>query len=227
MVDPADRQATVAFSTRADGDFAVGRDASDLAVVRQRLAPGTWTWLRQVHGARVVVVDEPGAHAGAEADAAVTAVPGAVLAVHTADCVPVALVADGVVGVAHAGWRGLVAGVLEATVAAMGGLGAGPVTAVVGPHARARCYEFGAGDLDVVAARLGDRVRATTGWGTPALDLLAGVRQALEPLGVVVRDHGGCTVCEPGTRFSHRARGDHGRHAAVVALADPDAEAAS
>ena len=57
---------------------------------RPRSSTDPWTWLRQVHGAGVVIVTEPGEHAGAQADAAVTAVPGAVLAVQTADCAPVA-----------------------------------------------------------------------------------------------------------------------------------------
>lgn len=211
----------LAFSERPDGDFRIDGDPAELDATRQAFAAGAWTWLRQVHGARVVVVDEPGQHAGEEADAAVTTVPGAVLAVHTADCVPVLFRADGVVGAAHAGWRGLVDGVLDRTVDAMSGFGARAVTAHVGPHIRANCYEFGADDLDRVAARYGDGVRSTTAAGTPSLDLLAGVRSALaahpEVDRVVVE--GGCTACEPDRFFSHRARADVGRHAAVIALA--------
>jgi len=214
------RSVTVSFSTRGDGDLRIGTDPDVLAERRGRLAPGAWTWLRQVHGADVVVVDRPGAHAGAEADAAVTDVPDAVLAVHTADCVPVLLDGGTVVGAAHAGWRGLVGGVLERTVDAMGSLGATDVVAHVGPHIRARCYEFGAAELDEVAARCGDAVRAETAWGTAALDLTAAVHGALEPLGVRVVDHGGCTACEPGRCFSHRARADTGRSAATIAIRD-------
>ena len=216
------RSVTSSFSARADGDFAVDGDPAPLEALRQRHQPGAWTWLRQVHGADVVVVDRPGAHAGAEADAAVTDVPGAVLAVHTADCVPVLLAAeaDGVVGAAHAGWRGLVGGVLERTVGAMGRLGAGRITAHVGPHIRARCYAFGTDELEQVAARYGAEVRAETAWGTPALDLTVAARRALEPLGVEVLDHGGCTACEPQRCFSHRARADAGRSAATIVLRD-------
>lgn len=210
------------FSERADGDLCVDAEPTELATRRQALAPGPWTWLRQVHGADVVVVTEPGRHAGAEADAAVTAVPGAVLAVHTADCAPVLLASgDGaVVGAAHAGWRGVVAGVLERTVEAMADLGATQITARVGPHIRARCYEFGADELDDVAARYGHAVRAETAWGTPALDVTAAVRAALGAVEVEVVDHGGCTACEPDRLFSHRARGDRGRMAAAIAIVD-------
>lgn len=210
------------FSRRGDGDFGIDGDPELLARRRQALAPGAWTWLRQVHGGDLVVVAEPGDHAGAEADAAVTDVAGAVLAIHTADCAPVLLAADdgSVVGAAHAGWRGLLAGVLEATVGAMGRLGATGITAHVGPHIRARCYEFGATDLDAVADRYGPRVRGETAAGAPALDVTAAVRLALEPLGVIVEDHGGCTACEPARYFSHRARADTGRMAATVAIHD-------
>ncbi len=219
-------------SVRGDGDFHVGGDPVALGARRAALHPGDWTWLRQVHGATVVDVRTPGEHAGVEADAAVTAVPGAVLAVHTADCVPILLAdeAHGVVGAAHAGWKGLVAGVLEATVGAMGRLGAASIVAHVGPHIRARCYEFGTADLDLVADRYGDVVRGRTAWDTPALDLLAAVRRALEPLGVQVVDDGGCTACEPARCWSHRARADEGRAAATISLVagpDPDAGDAS
>ena len=108
--------AEVVFTDRADGDFGVDRAAGTLDGLRRGVFDEEWTWLRQVHGAEVVVVDRPGHRAGATADAAVTGATGAVLCVQTADCVPVVLVGDGVVGVAHAGWRGLVAGVIGSTV---------------------------------------------------------------------------------------------------------------
>lgn len=210
------------FSARADGDLGIDADPTELRDRRRALAPGEWTWLRQVHGDRVVTVTEPGEHAGVEADAAVTTRPGAVLAVHTADCAPVLLASrDGsVVGAAHAGWRGVVAGVLERTVQEMEDLGATGITARLGPHIRARCYEFGADELDRVVARYGGAVRGTTAWGTPALDVTAAVHAALGAVDVDVVDHGGCTACEPDRLFSHRARGDRGRMAATICIVD-------
>jgi hypothetical protein len=175
-----------------------------------------WTWLRQVHGAGVVVVDAPGQHAGAQADAAVTASPGCVLAVQVADCVPVALVADGVIGVAHAGWRGLVHGVLPATVAAMRDLGATEVRATLGPCIHAECYEFGADDLEELSAALGDDVVATTSNGAPAADLVAATRATLSAAGVRdVEVIDVCTSCSPDL-WSFRARGDVQRQAVVA-----------
>ena len=147
-----------------------------------------------------------------------TAVPGARLAVLTADCAPVALASDkGVVGVAHAGWRGLVAGVLERTVEAMRALGADGVQAALGPCIHAECYEFGAADLDVVAARYGDAVRAVTTEGTPALDLPAAVRAALDGAGVeLVSGDVACTACSP-DHYSFRARSEDERQAGGLA----------
>lgn len=161
----------------------------------------------------------PGEHAGVEADAAVTAVRSAPVAVTTADCVPVVLVGDGAVGVIHAGWRGLLAGVVSSAAEAMAALGHPAHRAVVGPHICGRCYEFGPAELDRVAARWGDRVRVTTALGTPGLDMLAGVRAALTEVGVDrVDGEGGCTACDPDHYWSHRARTEAGRVATVAWL---------
>jgi polyphenol oxidase len=208
----------VLFTDRSHGDLAVG--SAGVLDRRRQVVPGPWTWLRQVHGGRVVVVEHPGQHAGEEADAAVTATPGAVLAVQVADCAPVALLADAAVGVVHAGWRGLVAGVVPAAVEAMRDLGAGEIRAVVGPCIRPGCYEFGPDDLDRVAAVLGDVVRVRTDDGRPALDVPAAVRTALQRAGVTdVSDDGVCTACSD-EHWSHRAAGDEARQA-VVAWVEP------
>ena len=176
--------------------------------------------MRQVHGATVVRVTEPGGGAGVDADAAVTAVAGAALAVQVADCAPVALVgANGVVGIAHVGWRGLVAGTLTATLDAI----ASPdVRGVIGPCIHAECYEFGADDLDRVAAVAGPHVRARTSDGSPALDLRAGIVHVLRSRDVAIEESpwDDCTACTPGY-WSHRARGDKGRQAMVVWMTEP------
>lgn len=208
------------FTDTRHGDLMVRTEPAVLAARRAAIAHGPWSWLRQVHGARVLTVTAPGEHAGEEADAAVTAVPGAVLAVQAADCAPLLLTGPGVVGVAHAGWRGLEAGVIEATAAAMAELGGAPDQAVLGPCIRARCYEFGAAELDLVAARYGDTVRATTAWGTPALDVPAGIAEACRRLGIELDDTGVCTACSP-NHWSHRARAEPGRQALVAWIDAP------
>lgn len=206
------------FTDVTAGDLAVTGDPDLLAARRRAIIDAPWTWMRQVHGAAVLTVTSPGEHAGAEADAAVTAVPGAVLAVHTADCAPVLLLAHGAVGVAHAGWRGLAAGVIEATADALAQLGHPAHTAVLGPCIRPRCYEFQGPELDQVAERYGPAVRSVTAAGTPALDVAAGVAAACAGIGIDLHDQGTCTACSP-VHWSYRARGDAGRQALVAWVA--------
>jgi YfiH family protein len=214
--------AQVCFTERADGDMGHGgayvTRVTPLVDARRRAVVDLdWTWLRQVHGNRVMAVTSAGEGAGSRADAAVTDQAGCALAVLAADCAPVALASsEGVLGVAHAGWRGLAAGVLEHTVDAMRTLGAGEIEAVLGPCIRPECYEFGADDLERLAARLGDGVRGRTTAGMPALDLPAGVVLALGVAGVVrVSDTGVCTACSA-AQFSWRRDGGQARQALVV-----------
>jgi YfiH family protein len=191
----------------------------DVEARRRAVVDLPWTWLRQVHGTDVVRVARPGDGAGMRADAAVTAAPGAALAVLTADCAPVALASpEGVIGVAHAGWRGVLAGVVEATVEEMRALGATEVRAVVGPCIHPGCYAFGAAELEAVAARLGDSVRGVTSTGETALDLPAAVRAALTNAGIAPEHQAAidvCTACSA-EHFSWRARKEQQRQAAVV-----------
>jgi YfiH family protein len=185
-----------------------------------------------VHGADVVVVDEPGEHAGAAADAAVSAAEGVTLAVHSADCAPVLLHSTGagptVIGAAHAGWRGLQAGVLQRTVEQMQQLGAEQVVWRLGPCISPAAYEFGQDDLERLRKALGDAVVARTGSGAPALDLRAGVRSALSATGAAPADPDAavdCTATDP-SYFSWRARRDRGRQAAVIWTSPPGATGA-
>lgn len=210
------------FSLVPDGDFGVDAEPAALAARRRALVDQPWVWLRQVHGAGVVVVRSAAdaeAVTGAEGDALVATSPDVAVAVQTADCGPVALVSrdGGVVAAVHAGWRGVEAGVLEATVRVMRALGAGAIEAWLGPCIHPECYEFGEEDLDRLVARLGPSVAGRTVGGTPALDLPAAVAAALGPVGVEVVVDPACTACGPAGRyFSHRARADRGRHALVV-----------
>lgn len=209
--------ARVRFTTAADGDLLITLPDEQLRPRRAAIVDAPWTWLRQVHRAEVVTVDQPGEMAGEQADAAVTAARAAPLAIHTADCAPVVLLADeGIVGAVHAGWRGVAAGVLPAALARLRALGAGNVSAILGPCIHPECYEFGETELDRLAASLGRSVVGTTRWGTPALDLPAAVAASLGP-GVPLDVIDVCTACDTGL-YSHRARGDTGRQAAVVWL---------
>lgn len=190
------------------------------------LPPGT-PWLegvrsmRQVHGAHVEVVEAQGSPDEPEADALVTAAPGWLLAARAADCVPLLLAdpARGVVAAAHAGRKGVVAGVVTNALSTMRERGAEQVVAWIGPHACGRCYEVPEEMRDDVAA-LVPQTRAETSWGTPALDLGAGIRAQLEAgtdVEVVeIVDVGLCTIEEP-TLYSYRRDGAFtGRHAGLI-----------
>ena len=209
----------VAFTGRDDdlGDRAAPdvRAASLAAVADETGA--TPVIMRQVHGSDVAVVDDVPAEPPA-ADALATTRRDLALLARAADCVPV-LLGDpwaGVVGAVHSGRDGLVAGVVPAAVARMRELGAGRITAWVGPHVCGACYEVPDGMRAEVAAALPE-AWSVTSWDTPALDLGAGVRTQLLAAGVeVVHEVGGCTREDP--EFpSHRRDGDAAtRFAGVV-----------
>lgn len=229
------REALRAFTGRpggvSSGDFAglnlsdgVGDDAVAVAENRSRLAaevgvePDRLLFSRQVHGTGVAVVDGSWQHGPPEADAMVTATPGLALGVLVADCVPVLLHApeEGVVGVAHAGRRGMADGVVDAVVATMREIGATTLLATVGPSVCARCYEVPASMRTDVAAR--HPVTASVSWhGTPSLDVAAGVLEQLALHCWDVEQVPGCTV-ERADLYSHRGDGTTGRWAGVVVL---------
>jgi polyphenol oxidase len=202
--------------SRRSGDFADALVAGAIGAQRL-LADAPWTWLHQVHGNRVVVVDRPGARRSEEADAAVTVCAGAALAVRTADCAPVGLASpEGVVAAVHAGWRGLMAGVVEETVVAMRSLGASEVKGALGPCIAPHAYRFARPDLELVAARYGERVVGSDDAGYPALDVAETVRAALELAGAgLIADAHVCTHCSS-DHWSWRANRDSGRQATVV-----------
>lgn len=211
----------------------VGDDPARVADNRRRLAealrlPGEPAWLAQVHGREVLVLDRDELPPTREADAAVTGRPGRVLAVLTADCLPVLFCrGDGKrVGVAHAGWRGLVAGVLEAAVAALDAPPA-ELLAWIGPGIGAAAYEVGDEVHDACRAALGpaaDSFLAPNKAGRWQFDLAGLARHRLEALGLA-GVHGGrwCTHADPQRFFSHRRDGGArptGRMATLVWL-DP------
>jgi YfiH family protein len=181
--------------------------------------------LSQVHGNDVAIVGPEGpghdvhGHLHAVGDALVTTRPGVSLMVRAADCVPVlfADAAGAVIGAAHCGRPGLVAGIVPATIAAMRDLGAAGLTAWIGPSVCGRCYEVPQQMQDDVAAAEPDS-RATTSWGTPSLDVAAGVRAQLARDGVEVVDLSRCTRESPDL-FSYRRDGPRsGRQAGIVRI---------
>ncbi len=204
-----------------------GDEAAAVAENRRQLEtalalPSSPRWLRQVHGVDVAIepaFDEP------EADAAVTRTPGTVLAILTADCLPVVFAAkDGSeIAVAHAGWRGLAAGMLEATVSAMR-TPANDLIAWLGPAAGPQGYEVGDEVFDAFVSHAPEAETAflSTRSGHWKVHLFQLARMRLADAGMDDEHvHGGglCTISDPQRFFSHRRDGRSGRIATLAWIA--------
>ena len=213
-----DDSATV-VGNRAGVANIMGYDAAHLVI------------LKQTHSADVHVVTGPlPADAVIEADAMVTDRPGLLLGILTADCTPI-LFADlqaGVIGAAHAGWRGAVTGICEATIAAMVNLGAHParIAAAIGPTISGPNYEVGpqfAAELLAAHPQAGNRI-STPPAGVEHFDLPGFVADCLAAAGIRSIDRvGTCTYGAPERYFSHRYATHHairtGRQVSVIGLA--------
>jgi len=188
----------------------------------------------QIHSSDVVVADKPWTRENRpRADAIVTRVPRLAIGVSTADCGPL-LLADseaGVVGAAHAGWRGALIGVIEATIATMERIGAdrGRITAALGPTIRQPNYEVGPEFVErFVAADPGNArfFTASQRTGHAMFDLTGYIAERVRQAGITqFEDLGLCTYAEPERFFSYRrttlhAEPDYGRHINAIALVD-------
>ena len=185
----------------------------------KELAPGEPVWLKQVHGTNVVDLDQKKLREG---DAAVSRSKNVVCVVRAADCMPVFLTDEegSAVGVAHAGWRGLSGGVIEATLDALR-LAPAKTLAWLGPAIGPRVYEVG----EEVRAAFLERDAASVAAFAPSrpghwlLDLYAVARQRLAKRGVTRVSGGGfCTYSDAARFFSYRRDGSTGRMAALIWL---------
>lgn len=197
-------------------------DPRRVAENRRRLGlPAEPVWLEQVHGTSVVAAHAVAPGATPRADAAWTDRPGVICAVLTADCLPVLFChrAGSRVAAAHAGWRGLAAGVLEATVAALA-VPASELLAWLGPAIGPDAYEVDATVRDAFLATDPGAASAFTATrpGHWRLDLPALARRRLEALGVPVFGGEHCTFTETDRFFSYRRDGRTGRMASVIWL---------
>jgi YfiH family protein len=240
-----------AFFTRAggvsDGVYAslnggIGSDDAPGKVSENRarmaaslgVAPDRLITAYQIHSPQVVVADQPWPQSDRpRADAIVTRTAGLAIGISTADCGPV-LLADrhaGVIGAAHAGWRGALTGVIEATVAAMETLGAARhrMVAAAGPMIRQPNYEVGQELVDRFLADDAGNARhfAAAPRADHALFDLAGyvVARLRQARVAEIEDVGFCTYADPAQFFSyrrttHRAERDYGRHVNAIVLAD-------
>jgi YfiH family protein len=212
--------ASLNLGTKSGDDAA--RVASNRGTVRA-LLPSEPAWLAQVHGNSVADLDAPAGDRLPEADAAATSVPGRVAVVLTADCLPVFLCRDdgSRVAVAHAGWRGLAAGVLENAVAAVGGP-PGRVLAWLGPAIGPAAFEVGAEVREAFAGVHREAASAFVprGGGKYLADLYALARLRLAAAGVAAVSGGGfCTWTERERFFSYRREKLSGRMGAFIWIA--------
>lgn len=213
----------------SDQREAVGLNRSRVAQA-MNVAPAALLSLHQVHSARVVLVEGEGWIERPQADAMVTVTPGLALGVLTADCAPVlfADAAAGVVGAAHAGWRGAFDGVLEETVAAMVGLGArsGHIHAAVGPTISQRAYEVGPEFFDTFLSEDIEYERFFSGGHGDRMhfDLPGFALHRLRAAGVGHAEwNGHCTYSNPALFFSfrrsvHEKQADYGRLISTIRL---------
>ncbi|MDX2382375.1 MAG: polyphenol oxidase family protein [Acidimicrobiia bacterium] len=220
------RVAVVIATERADGDVHPERVARrTLAERQERVAPSRWVMVDQVHGTTVhqVTGDTPRWPLADAGDIIVASSPGVPIAIWAADCAPIVLFGErGTMVAIHAGWRGLAAGVVDVALAQFVERNELPLIAVLGPVVHPCCYEFGRGDLRAVADGVHtdlDQISGRTSDGAVALDVPAAVRAALRHSGPELAAVGPCTGCG-GRWFSHRRRGDLGRHA-LVAWVEP------
>jgi YfiH family protein len=223
------------FTTRQGGVSAPPWDSLNLAVhvddahgkvmrnrqlLTEQLGVDGLAFGKQVHGKGVRLVrslSNKTSRGLDDTDGLVTTTPGLALVMMGADCLPVLLAADGVVGAAHVGRPGLVKGVLLEVVRLMREQGAGAISAVLGPGICGDCYEVPgsmAGEVEKAVAGS----RSTTRQGTIGVDLAAGARAQLAREGITTTAVGGCTLEQPDRFFSYRRDGLTGRHAGVVWL---------
>jgi copper oxidase (laccase) domain-containing protein len=228
-VEAARQRLRWAVADRSIGDVHPGRVPLAELARRQRATSGDrWVMIDEVHGTEIVDVDAIVGRAGATSlpalvatgDVLSTRVPGRQLGVWVGDCAAIAVLGDGGTVVAlHAGWAGLAAGIVDVALCQLARRGERPVEAVRGPVIGPCCYEFGVADLERVAtgAQVAvERIIGETNDGGVALDVGAAVRAALERHGVRPTEVPGCTGCAGERWYSHRARGDLGRHALVA-----------
>jgi purine-nucleoside/S-methyl-5'-thioadenosine phosphorylase / adenosine deaminase len=213
-------------------------DAANVVENRARVAellgaePGKLITIFQKHTAAAVIAETPWTDTPPEADAIVTRTPGLAIGVLTADCAPV-LLCDGdarVIAAAHAGWKGALGGIIEATVEAMRKLGAKPerISAAIGPTISQDAYEVGAEFVErFVAEEPGSAAFFITdeSSGEPHFDLPAYVGERLARAGIgSIADLGFCTYCEETRLFSyrrsqHHGEEDYGRQISAIVLA--------
>ena len=210
-------QASVIWTSAAEGDFRYGLSDADALRRMEVVKPGQWFRVKQVHGAGVVEAGAEFANADVEADAIISTEPGITIAIGTADCGSIAMSSpEGIIAGVHAGWRGTDAGIINATASKMRELGATSIAAALGPCIHPECYEFDASLLGELASRWGNEVCGLTNDGKPALNMPAIIKIACNRSNVDLQHIAdACTSCDK-TYYSYRSRRNDERQIMLV-----------
>jgi len=198
-------------------DLGTGSTASDWGRAAHAIGAGNMgtAFVSQVHGNTVIWAEKPGL--AGEADAVLTRTPGLLVAVRTADCVPILVVGRTAVGAIHAGWRGLAAGIIPAALAELAD--DGPLRAVVGPAICMDCYEVGEEVVEGIARWVDPSAFVSRDREKPHVDPGAAAVAQLRSVGIrQVSRISACTQCDD-RLWSFRGAGEHaGRQAGMVGL---------
>lgn len=206
MITPAG-VVTAAFGDASQGDARFD-DTARRAISDELGISHEWAYVHQVHGTRVALVSESGCWG--DADVIMTERRGLPIAIATADCVPVVLMAENAVAIVHAGWRGARAGVIRAAIDAMNDAGHPTLRAAIGPAICKASFEVGP---EVGSAFPG--FESTTTWGTNAVDLVGAVTASL---GAIPLETVAVCTFEDTRYFSHRRNGTKRRQVTVAWL---------
>ena len=212
---------TGGVSTGAFASLNLGTHVGDelMAVMENRRlvseSLGSVQYMSQVHGNRVVVI-EGVVDADPTADALVTGISGIALAVQVADCIPLLLSSNEAVAAVHVGRKGLVNGVAQHTVDVMREMGAGSITAIIGPAICGQCYEVSE-ELFQEVTSIYPEAKSETKSGTFSLDLPKALVGVLQGLNIEVRNESSCTL-ESKDFFSYRRDAITGRQAGFIWL---------
>ena len=202
-----------------DGNLSISQPSDQLHLTQRKLIDAPWCYLKQVHGGKIIRIRNSGDSQGEEGDGMISTTSGIPMAIQIADCAPIALICETpVIGIIHAGWRGLLAGIVQNACTVMGELGGHPTTAIVGPCIYPKHYEFGSVELKHMTREFGPTVESETLVGTPALDIPETVKIALRRNNVLDTHFiGGCTASSE-KHWSHRVGGDKERQAMIAWL---------
>ena len=211
--------AKVLSTDSQDGNLSISQPSDQLHLTQRKLIDAPWSYLKQVHGGKIIRIRNSGDSQGEEGDGMISTTSGIPMAIQIADCAPIALICETpVIGIIHAGWRGLLAGIVQNACTVMGELGGHPTTAIVGPCIYPKHYEFGSVELKHMTREFGPTVESETLVGTPALDIPETVKIALRRNNVLDTHFIGDCTASSEKHWSHRVGGDKERQAMIAWL---------